>query len=415
MPEESGRTYRHHHSHWGAFTAEVEAGRLVDVLPFEKDPHPSPILRSMRDGLYAENRVLRPVVRKGWLEKGPESREGRGCEPFVAVSWEKALDLAAAELERVRKNFGNEAIFGCSYGWSSAGRFHHAKSLVHRFLNTIGGFTGQVHTYSIAAGYSILPYTIGGYAILRDQCTTWDSIAENTGLFIMFGGNPLKNMQVGSGGQGMHTAEDWLRRAKERGCRFVNIGPIRQDAADFLDPEWIPLRPGTDTALMLGLAHTLREENLHDADFLARCCEGYGKFECYLSGETDGTPKSAEWAASICEVDAATIRSLARRMAGARTMLSTNWSLQRGDHGEQPFWMTVTLAAMLGQIGLPGGGFGFGYGSMAGMGEPRQSIPAPALKLGVNRVKDHIPVARISTPAGPTPSRARTRPIPTSA
>ena len=80
----------------------------------------------------------------------------------------------------------------------------------------------------------------------------------------------------------------------------------------------------------------------------------------YLMGEIDGVPKSADWAARITEIDAAVVRGLARRMAATRTMVSVSWSVQRGDHGEQPYWMAITLAAMLGQIGLPGGGFGFG-------------------------------------------------------
>ena len=125
---------------------------------------------------------------------------------------------------------------------------------------------------------------------------------------------------------------------------------------------------------MLGLAHTLVADGLHDEAFLARYTVGFDKFRAYLMGESDGTPKSADWAGAICEIDAERIRALAGRMAAKRTMIATSYSLQRGDHGEQTFWMTMTLAAMLGQIGLPGGGFGFGYGSMHGQGNP---ISAP--------------------------------------
>ena len=73
-----------------------------------------------------------------------------------------------------------------------------------------------------------------------------------------------------------------------------------------------------------------------------------------------------------------------------------NWSLQRADHGEQPFWAAIALAAMLGQIGLPGGGFGFGYGSMEGIAGLRQDAPTPSLPMGHNAVRDFIPVARIA-------------------
>ncbi len=396
-PEASQTEMRRHSSHWGAFTAEVRGGRFVGVHPFEKDPAPSPILQSMPDALYDTSRVTWPMVRKGWLENGPGgNREARGGEPFVPVSWEKALDLVAGEIQRVKTEHGSEAIFGGSYGWSSAGRLHHAKTLLQRFLNLCGGFTGQRHTYSIAAGYSIIPYVLGDASACMGNITSWDSIADNTKLIVMFGGVPLKNMQVSSGGQGTHNTAHWLRKTKDNGAEFINIGPLRDDGADFLGAEWISPRPNTDTALMLGLAHTLMAENLHDRAFLDKYCTGYEKFERYLRGETDGQPKDADWAGEIAEVAPGVIRSLARRMAGARTMIMTNWSLQRGDHGEQPFWMTVTLAAMLGQIGLPGGGFGFGYGSMGGRGEPRHPVPSPGISSGKNPVGGFIPVARIS-------------------
>ena len=113
--------------------------------------------------------------------------------------------------------------------------------------------------------------------------------------------------------------------------------------------------------MMLGIAHTLYVEKLHDAKFLAQYTTGFDKFLPYLTGASDGTPKTAEWAATICEIPAATIKDLARRFAKNRTMLASGWSLQRQQHGEQAHWMLITLASMLGQIGLPGGGYGLSY------------------------------------------------------
>src|SRR5690606_13966826 len=126
--------------------------------------------------------------------------------------------------------------------------------------------------------------------------------------------------------------------------------------------------PNTDVALMLGLAHVLAAEGLADRAFLSRYTVGYEAFLAYLTGESDGIAKTAQWAAAITGVPAERIVELARRMAASRTMISTAWSLQRADHGEQVIWMTVTLAAMLGQIGLPGGGFGLGYSGSGRVG-----------------------------------------------
>lgn len=387
---------RHQHSaHWGAFHAVVDDGRFVAVEPFEHDGNPSPISAALPGAVYSRTRIAHPMVRRGWLESGPGSdRERRGAEPFVRVAWDEALALIANEIDRVRRNFGNAAIFAGSYGWCSAGRFHHPVTLIKRFFNTIGGFTDQVGNYSVGAGLIILPYVVGTTRATGGPLTSWDSIAQNTELFVSFGGLPLKNAQVADGGVADHSLEHWQRAAKAGGVEFVNVSPNRADCADFLDAHWIAPRPNTDVALMLGLAHTLASEGLADRAFIDRYCVGFERFEAYLLGTVDGTPKDADWAARICDVSAHTIRELARRMARKRTMLNTNLSLQRGDHGEQPFWMTIVLAAMLGQIGLPGGGFGLGYGSISGMGVPMTEIRPLRMLTGSRAIDSAIPVAR---------------------
>ena len=122
--------------HWGAYQVEVQDERIVAARPFAADPDPSPIGLSIPDVVQHPCRISQPMVREGWLEHGPEHHGGgRGREPFIPVSWEEALDLVAGELRRVRGSFGNSAIFAGSYGWASAGRFHHAQSQLHRFLS----------------------------------------------------------------------------------------------------------------------------------------------------------------------------------------------------------------------------------------------------------------------------------------
>ena len=385
-----------HGSHWGAFTAVVEDGRVVDIEPAARDTNPSPILRGMPEALYHGVRVARPAIRKSWLEKGYKAGgEGRGAEPFVEVPWDEALDIVTGELKRIKAAHGNEAIFAGSYGWASAGRFHHAKTQLQRFMNSFGGYTGQKHSYSLAAGLAILPHILGDHRTLRNL-SSWDGIAENTKLFLAFGGCGTKNAQVEPGGSGEHTAGPWLKRLADAGVEIISITPVRDDTPEIAKARWLPIRPNTDVAMMIGLAHTLVAENLHDKDFLANYTVGFERFERYLFGRDDGTPKTAEWASAITGIAAQTIRDLARRMAKVRTMLATSYSLQRGDHGEQTFWMTAVLGAILGQVGLPGGGFGFGYGSMHGQGNPVTVYSAPALSAGSNPTGSFIPVARIS-------------------
>src|SRR5690606_2452324 len=116
-----------------------------------------------------------------------------------------------------------------------------------------------------------------------------------------------------------------------------------------------------------------------DMEFVNRCCVGFERVEAYLTGAADGIAKSPEWAAAITGIPADRIAALAERLIGRRVMLSAAWSLQRAEHGEQPYWALATLAAMLGQIGLPGAGVAFGYGSMNGMGNPAYALPIAGL------------------------------------
>lgn len=384
-------------SHWGAFTAVVQDGRVARCEPSAHDLNPSPMIDAIPAMVHSPLRIARPAVREGWLrQRGRSDGAQRGAERFVEVSWETALGLVAGELSRVRAEHGAQGIFGGSYGWSSAGRVNHARTLLRRFLFAGGGCVDQVGNYSWGAAQTFLPHVIGTYAPVTGRVTDWPSIARNTKTFVAFGGLALKNGQVGSGGTVEHSMESWLRAARRGGCEFTVISPNRLDGPAFLDADWIPIRPNTDTALMLALAHVLVTEGLHDTGFLARCCSGFDRFLPYLAGAADGVAKTPEWSQAITGVPAETIRTLARRMASGRTMISAAWSLQRAHHGEQPYWMLITLAAMLGQIGLPGGGFGFGHGSMDGTGNPRPEGAAPEMPLGANPAQRAIPVARVA-------------------
>jgi biotin/methionine sulfoxide reductase len=385
-----------HSSHWGVFRAEVANGDVVRVHPYEHDPDPAPILGNIPGAMSHKARVKNPMVRAGWLERGPGADDLRGTEAFVEVTWEEVTTLLAAEFERVYGEYGAESVFGGSYGWSSAGRFHHAQGQLHRFLNCLGGYVASRNTYSNGALTPLMRHVVGSERDYLDKATSWEVIAEHTELFVSFGGVPLKNLSVNPGGIGQHTSQEQLRAAHHRGTSFVLVSPLRDDLSASLDAEWLPVVPGTDIALMLGLAHTLVTEGLADSTFLERYCAGYETFEAYLMGTDGGVPKSPEWAESICQIPAATLRSLARRMARSRTLVNVNYSLQRAHHGEQAPWMAVTLAAMLGQIGLPGGGFGQGYGSLPYVGRRSQYCGPSALPQGENPVEAFIPVARIA-------------------
>lgn len=403
-----------HCSHWGAYTLLVDDGDIVGVEPFAHDPAPSPIIHSVREWASPERRILKPMVRAGWLKKREGSdRSQRGREEFVAVSWAEATALVAGEIDRVSRTFGNASIFAGSYGWTSCGRFHHASSLLKRMLNLVGGFTGHVDTYSIAAGPVILRHTLGSEQACGGQANTLDSIAEHTQTLVVFGALSPRTAQSEAGGIGAHSLEIHLKRIAERGVHVVLVSPLRDDLPEWLDAEWWPIRPNTDTALMLGLAGEIVKAGRQDADFLVRCCSGADRFLDYLSGSVDGTPKDAAWAAAITGLDAESIAALARTLVASRSMLTVSWSLQRAHHGEQPFWAALGLAAVAGQIGLPGGGVGYGYASLGGVGAPFAVSKSPAISILQKPIDSFIPVARISdmllNPGAPFTYQGETR------
>ena len=392
-------------SHWGPGMAEVSDGRLIGVRPHPDDADPSRINENISEGLHGGARVRRPAVRQGYLQRGPLGGSGeRGAEPFIEVSWDKALSLVVAELSRIRTAYGNEAIFAGSYGWASAGRFHHAQSQLKRFLNAAGGFVRSEGNYSYNAALVLMPHIVGSFRAHVKQATRWSVVAREGRLVVMFGGIPTRNAQVSGGGVGRHRLRQNLVDCAKAGVKFVNFSPLRTDAGESLNAEWLPPRPGSDTAVMMGLAHTLLTEGLHDTAFLSRYTVGFEVVAAYLRGEMDGVVKDADWAEIQSGISAERLRTLARHMAAGRTLICTAVGLQRADHGEQPLWMTVVLAAMLGQIGLPGGGFGIGYGGDASIGTMDRPFHWPAFPQGTNPVETFVPVAMVSdmllTPGG---------------
>jgi biotin/methionine sulfoxide reductase len=207
---------------------------------------------------------------------------------------------------------------------------------------------------------------------------------------------------------------------------------MRSETVDFFGDsmEWIAPHMGTDVALMLGIAHTLVENGWQDDAFLTRCTSGYDIFARYLTGESDGVAKTADWAAAICGVKADKIRELAKLFHENTTMLMSGWGMQRQQYGEQKHWMLVTLAAMLGQIGTPGrvwsflpfrqrrqpdpprGGAGLDAGSVAGGVDAVEKIPVarivealenPGAEYQHNGMARRFPIFALSGgPAAPT-------------
>ncbi len=364
---------------------------------FFADADPSPMLNTIPELVYSDKRIRQPMVRRSWLTSRENSdRTLRGREDFVAVDWDTALDLVAEENRRIRERYGASGIFNGSYGWSSAGRVNHARTLVRRFYFQGGGGVDQQGNYSWGAAQFFLPYVMGTYMPLTGRVTDWPQVVEHAEIFVAFGGLALKNAQVASGGAGQHSLKPALEQLAAKGTPVINISPMRDDCPEFVRADWIPIRPNTDVALMLALGYEIYQRGATDEDFLARHCTGWPQLRAYLLGESDGIAKTAGWASRITAVPAERIVQLAQQLIGKRSFITCSYSVQRAHRGEQPYWMMIALSSMLGQPGLPGAGFSFGHGSMNSVGNPRQEGPAPMMSTGPNPSGLSIPVARIS-------------------
>lgn len=285
----------------------------------------------------------------------PMKRVGeRGEGKFQRISWEEATDLIAREWVRIRDTYGPGSRYvNYATGISAA---ISGSSLAKRLLKLDGGYLGYYNSYSTACIRKATDLMYG-------TCETGNSLVDwlNSNLIILWGHNPAETK---FDSQTMY----YLRRARKKGIPIIVVDPRRNDTAEQLGAEWVPLRPATDAALQDAMAYVIVEEGLQDQDFLDRCCLGFDKAhmpegvdpsECvlsYLTGEKDGVAKTPEWAAAITGVPAETIRSLAIRYATARpAALVQGFGAQRHAYGEQGARGGILLACMTGNVGVSGG------------------------------------------------------------
>ncbi len=259
-------------AHWGAFTALVENGRVVGCEPFARDPAPSRhARRHAGDGAFAaahraagDPRGL--ARRQAAHRRRPLSRGvvGRG-----------ARRRRRGDRARAREH-GATAIFGGSYGWSSAGRVHHARTLLRRFLFLGGGCVDQVGNYSFGAAQYLLPRVIGTFqpVIGRDHRLVLDRQAHQADDRLRRAApqerpGHLRRRRRAHHGAVAAPRQGGRHRVRRRSARSRPTRP------DFLDAQWVPIRPNTDTALMLAMAHTLLAEAALRRRFLERYCTGF--------------------------------------------------------------------------------------------------------------------------------------------
>jgi len=279
----------------------------------------------------------------------PQRRTGRRGEGrFERISWDEALDTLAAQLQRVKNHHGNEGIFLATGGGYLAG-LHNGGFAAARLLNQFGGY---VTHYGNISSEGAVWASLTQYGSVMVGNSREDLM--NSRLIILWGWDPARMI---SGTNTMYH----LIRAKENGARVIAVDPRYHDTAAAVADEWIPIRPGTDTAVFVAMANVMIKEGLHDQRFLDTYTIGFDRFKDYVLGREDGIDKTPAWASDISDVDAAVIVRLAREYAATKpAALMDCQGPARSAMGEQYNRCAATLCAMTGNVGRPGGSAGGG-------------------------------------------------------
>ncbi|MBM4919808.1 trimethylamine-N-oxide reductase TorA [Vibrio parahaemolyticus] len=376
---ESTGTWKVTGSHWGAFRAHIYAGKVQEIKPLELDKNPTEMLNGIKGIIYSPSRVRYPMVRLDWLKKHKYSADTRGNNRFIRVTWDEALDLFYRELERVQKEYGPWALHAGQTGWNQTGSFNNCTAHMQRAVGMHGNFITKVGDYSTGAGQTIMPYVLGSTEVYA-QGTSWSEILENSDNIILWANDPVKNLQVGWNCE-THESFKYLAELKEKVAKgeinVLSVDPVKNKTQRYLENDHLYINPMTDVAFMLAVAHVLYNENLYDKKFIDTYCLGFEEFIEYVQGKTkDKVEKTPEWAAAICGVKADKIREFARMLVSGRTQILMGWCIQRQEHGEQPYWAAAVVAAMVGQIGLPGGGISYGH-HYSSIGVPSTGFAGP--------------------------------------
>ena len=292
------------------------------------------------------DRLLRPLIRREGMDRTFSSAE-KAKSNFREASWEEALDLAASRLKTFQSRYGSRAMLDFSSGGSCRGKFHNSSKLGSRFLTLWGGATRTESNYSNGAASFAQPYVFGSAHTGMDA----GNLAES-GMIILWGYNALDS-RFGC------EMPPRIREARKRGVPIVVIDPRNTRTAKTLGTWWIPIKPGTDTALMAAILYHLIHNDLLDHQFIEKYSTGFPELKAYVTGQTDGVARTPEWASGICGIPEKDILQLADMYARIKpAALLPGLSLQRALGGEEAARMTAALQLATGNIGKPGGSSG---------------------------------------------------------
>ncbi|MBW1997549.1 MAG: molybdopterin-dependent oxidoreductase [Deltaproteobacteria bacterium] len=305
----------------------------IETAPME-EPRIIPCLRgrAYRQRVYDPGRILFPMKRAG--ERG----EGK----FERISWDAALDEISGQLKRIRGQYGPSALTFLGGGGDQTQL--HTAQLMQNLLEMTGGLVATWGIHSFEGGLFAAMATYG----TKTETNDFDDLL-NSRLILMWGWDPATSI---------HEANTtwYLKQAKESGTRILSIDPKYTDSAAILADQWIPIIPGTDTAMMIAMAYVMIQESLQDQAFLDKYTVGFERFKDYVLGREDGIAKTPAWAEGITGVPAETIIKVAREYATTKpAALVPGCAAGRTAYGEQYHRAAHVLSVMTGNVGVHGG------------------------------------------------------------
>ncbi|MFC2068626.1 molybdopterin-dependent oxidoreductase [Chloroflexota bacterium] len=312
-----------------------------------------PFTLASRRKVYSPLRLKYPMKRLGFEPGGRSSVENRGKGEFVRISWDEAIDLVSGEMKRLRETYGKAAVLAFRSFHHSWGVVNYHYSLMRRFFDFLGTtgemsspiswegwFYGAVHAWGFQENFGASP-----------QADLTEDTIKNSEFIVWWSNDPESTWNNG----GMDTSI-WRLWIRELGIKQVYIDPFCNYTAVRYPGKWIAPRLGTDTALAAAIAYVWLTEGTYDKEYITTHTYGFDKWQDYILGHGDSTPKTPEWAEQISNVKAGIIKALAREWASKRTSLAIKageGGACRGIYGHEWSRMMVLLQAMQG-LGKPG-------------------------------------------------------------
>jgi anaerobic selenocysteine-containing dehydrogenase len=310
-----------------AMLVTVENGRAIRVAGDPDHPVTNGFLcakvNRYIERTYHEDRLVAPMRRVG----------AKGSGRFEPISWTAALDEIATRLRDIAESeHGPQAILPYSYAGTMG--LVQGSSMDHRFFHQLGASRLE-RTICSMAGTVGMRMTVGANVGADGEGV------PDSDLVLLWGTNTL-------------TANPhlwpFILKARERGAPIICIDPIRTRTAQQCD-EWIPIRPGSDAALALGMMHVIFAKGLEDKEYL----------EQFTLGHEEMRARAAEWTpertAEVTGIDASRIIALAEQFGRARAaFIRVNYGLQRHAGGGMAVRTIACLPAVAGHWRRSGGG-----------------------------------------------------------